>query len=144
MSQNLEVLDSLAGNEPRLQAAIGRLRKLLSLAVLPAAVEQMNYASYGDECDKIEAFFETCVEVGTKLDLDFTHQWDEIEYDVRKWSDSADDFWAHSNIPEQVLRFLKLLQEHQPGFLDSDRVTESLPAILADIRDRARYDCERA
>ena len=144
LSQNLELLNSLASDEPRLRAATGRLRKLLSSAVLPAAVEQMNYASYGDEFSKLEAFFETCVKVGTKLDLDFTHQWDEIEYDVEKWSASADDFWAHSNIPEQVLRFLKLLQEQQPGFLESDRVSESLPALLTAIRDRARFDCERA
>lgn len=145
LSQNLRLLDSVEANEPRLQAAAVRLRRVLSSAVLPAVVAQLNYASYHQDFDSLKAFFKTCAAVGLKLEINFTHHWDEIELDVREWCASPYEFWElPTNVPEQVLHFLDLVQEHQPAFLQSDRVCESLPALLTDIIFRAGHDLNRS
>ena len=88
----------------------------------------------------LRVFFEICKELNIASDIDLSAAWSECLEDVEYWVENPDDPWEDTVIPQKVSKFLKIVTEFAPAFLQGTKIREELHKMLNAILERADED----
>jgi hypothetical protein len=136
--QNYLVLKKQMEGEQSLARSLTKLLEVIKplLHLLEQEIQKNGYS----EAATLRMYFEICRALKLSPSVDLTNLWLDCRKHVRDWVDHPDDPWEDAIVPQNVSKFINVLNRFAPSFLRQPEIKKQLNETLELILERAEAD----
>jgi hypothetical protein len=136
---NYEQMKKQASEDSELKQPLQRLRKVVEDFLVGVAARSAGSFAYSNP-ESLRTFFQICQELKVTPSIDLAEAWAECIEEVHRWQDDRYVIWQDEQVPRDVSRFIRTLQEFHPAELQKPEIRKKLKQIGNELLKRAEEE----
>lgn len=136
---NFQAAKKQAELDASLRSDVSRLGKIIKTKLCPVARKKLGQVGYMNS-DLLVIYFEICRELDLPAEIDLSEAWADCLEDAKGWVDDRKVIWQDDGVPGRIEKFLRVLKEFVPSFLETPENRQQLQQIHDAILERVETE----